>query len=79
LTSSIPGKQVENLLISIRKSHAFSAGTLRSIFPFKIIALISPEQIQARSYVTKKALTSPLEIFEGRNFGEIAVKSRIAD
>src|SRR5438552_16037507 len=38
-TSSIPGKQVENLLMSIKKSQASSAGTFKSIFPSKIIVV----------------------------------------
>src|SRR5688500_9577324 len=64
LTLSVTRQQVENLLISMRKSPAFSARTLRSILPSKIIALFLLKQIQARSYVTKKALTSPGQIFE---------------
>jgi hypothetical protein len=53
---------VENLLISIRKSHAFSAGTFRSILPSRIIAPLLLKQIHARSYVRKKAVTSPRQV-----------------
>jgi hypothetical protein len=59
----MPGKQVENLLISIKKSQAFSTGTSRSILPSKIISRGLLEEIQARSYVRTNTLTSPARGF----------------
>jgi hypothetical protein len=43
--ASIPGKQVENFWMSIRKSQAFCGETFKSILPSKIISL-SQEEIR---------------------------------
>src|SRR5215467_8321041 len=66
LTSSMPGKQVENLLISIKKSHASWAGTPRSIFPSKIIVYLSPGRNSGRSYVRNPHLTSAEPVLENQ-------------
>jgi hypothetical protein len=66
----MPGKQAENLLISIKKSQAFSTEASRSILPSKIIARDLLEEIQARSYVRKNTLTSPARGFRWSS-GEI--------
>src|SRR5262245_18345002 len=42
----MPGKQAENLLMSIKKSQACSTGTSRSIFPSKIMAVRSPQKLR---------------------------------
>src|SRR6185503_20614709 len=55
----MPGRQVENLLMSIKKSQAFSAGTSRSILPSNIIAPFLLEQIETASLCDKKSSDKP--------------------
>src|SRR5262245_23749371 len=58
LTESIPGKHVENLLISIKKSQAVFTGTSRSILPSRIIAHTLPRKsrrIICEKFQTNKA------------------------
>jgi hypothetical protein len=68
----MPGKQVENLLISIKKSQAFCTGTSRSIFPSRIIRRFPPTEIQARSYARKFSLTRGRSRSATRHFVPVA-------
>ena len=61
-TSSMPGRHVENLLMSIKKSHAFCAGTSRSILPWKIYAAAASIQpiLCEKNHADKRALSDCL-------------------